>query len=876
MSSVIASIVAAAASTPVGSNSPLYTGNVIPNAYFNTAPVERITLSKQPGISEQQLTVAAAGDFIPFGYGRVMIGAKILQPKIWSNNPANGMRLLLPCVLGLGPIGGLDATYFDDRTAPAGVTSTVYLGTASQGIDPSLASAWLNSYYPPYTVVYADTMPGVAYVVLLLPSGATYAFQNIRFIVRMSCVYNPMLDGTSGVTGAAGSQRLTDNTTWTYDNNPSLALAHFLSTKGIGPEETLDWQSVADCAAQNTTDGRSINLMIDTPQLTDQWEEVLRSYAGVIIDRSGPTVRFVADAPASSVYTFTNAAPANYVLDSLDIQRRGRLGAPTLVTVKYTDTSKVPWAEAEVTEKNAGVDDGSTPWMEQVIQWPGCQSATMAKREAIRRINEFNVADTSMSLIGLDEAIYVQRGDVVSLTDGEGFTLKQFRVTDCFPIEAGRWRVSGTEYQDGLYSAVQYNGPVTPDTTLPDPYAPPTPGAVTLAEVVVQKQGGGLYESRIQATWAEVDWPFIESYRIDFYRDIGGTLTLIESANVSDGTLEWMSSPVIEGYTYRVLLSIRSTMLATGSSSFATLIAVGKGAVPGDAANVVINYDNGDVVATWDAAVDIDITGYEVRVGETTDTWATAIRFVVRVTGLSAVIKGLDVGTWRVFVKALDSVRSDQYPYGQESANAVYEDVTIATRSFVMHTHQFVTPTLSIMTELCSVNGKRRFVSAAATTFMSAVVATLSTLTDVLAVDQSPAGGMVGGGYLSTEQLDLGSVMTVTVNAVSDVTAIGSGSPVVRIFYDAGGGPFSVAYTPGGTITARYVWILIKENLAIGGAYINGMPAITLTVSDAAAANTMKVNTNSTTAAAADKTASEVRSFLDVPTKARALMLMGG
>jgi hypothetical protein len=144
-----------------------------------------------PDVEIQQLTVAASGTPISLPYGRVRIGAKVTQPVQW------GVQLLLPCIIGQGPIDAVEAVEFDNKPAPAGVSWTIYTGAPGQGIDPWLQTAWALQ-----GKTYADTLPGIAYVVLRLPKDSEVAPESVSFIVRGLKVFDPrqrnvVLDATT-------------------------------------------------------------------------------------------------------------------------------------------------------------------------------------------------------------------------------------------------------------------------------------------------------------------------------------------------------------------------------------------------------------------------------------------------------------------------------------------------------------------------------------------------------------------------------------------------------------------------------------------------------------------------------------------------------
>ncbi len=713
--SELADLIASMAPHAGGSNS-----FPIPNANFpganSVSTVPRETLNNAaPNISQQQLQTAAAGSVIGFGYGRCRVGIKILFPIV------DGLGgLLVPGFVGKGEIDAIEAVELDNAALVDGITHTDYTGTATQTVNAALQAAWLLQ-----SIGYADAMLGEAYVVVRIPDSTNYRMGNITVTARMLKVYDPRLDSTNG---GSGPQRLTDASTWTWSRNPVLALAHFLSTPGFGPEETLDWSTVATCAAiadQTLTLGavtqtrRTVDIFFDQQQQVDAIEETLRSYAGVFVVREDDVVRFVADAAASVVYSFTNgshfdslllesgdhllleggtdelelepltASAANYVLDSLDITDRSRGNSPTVVTIRYTDTTQTPWGTQEVTVKAPGVDDGTTPWVESVIDWPGCQSAGMAYREAVRRVNEFNLVNLAVKLVGTDDSLRLRRGDVADITDGEGFSNKPFRITDVFPTSPGRFAVAGSEYQDGLYSDTVYTGPTIPDSGFPQATNPPSVTGLAVAEEPYVEQFA-VVATQARLTWARPVWPFLRDYWV--VASIGG-VKQFEFPVLPSGTSAevGVTGKLRPGELYSFGVYVRSTV-ATGAPTFIGLRPLGKSSPPSDVASVSGFSVDGSVFLDWTEATDDDQIHirYELRYGATGGSWETATS-IQKIAALHYQVPGIPAGSWRFWVKAIDSI-------GQESANAAYKDLTVTdTGPLAVTDVAFVSPTLTQM-----------------------------------------------------------------------------------------------------------------------------------------------------------------------------------
>jgi hypothetical protein len=780
--------------------------NIIPDARFGTGLVTRATLAtSDPSIQEQQLMVAAAGMPIALPFGRVRIGANVIQPITLGGN------LLLPVLIGQGPIQAVEAIEIDNKPLPAGVTVTTYLGAAGQGVDASLVTAWAV-----VGKTYADTLPGIAWTLLTIPPGGDYSFENIALIVQGLKLYDPR-DGTQ-TAGLTSSYK--------YSNNPVLALAYFLSEIGVGPEETMDWSSVSTCAniadqTVGTEKRRTIGLYIDQAQDVDQIEQVLRAYAGVWVVREGGTTRFVADAPAASVYDFTKST---YRLDTIEITKRGRAQAPTLVTIKYTDTSASPWKEAEITVKAAGVDAGTTPWIESVVPFQGCQQPGQAYREGVRRLNQFALSDLSVAFIGMDEAAKVMKGDVVRLSDAEGFTLKPVRVVSNVPVEPGRWRITADEYQDAVYSDAVASGPGIPDTSLPDPRTVPAPVApLTITETVYLEQllpadslaRGLIYQSRFDLTWTQPSYAYPFVVRIEVWE--GGVKR-------HDGTATappYSTPPVQQGKTYTVKLFTRSVALGIESPSPLTgsKMAQGKLLPPGDVPAITKSFEaGGKVILEWTPAIDIDVVRYEWRIFQNgTGTWETAT-LLDRPDGLSVTFDGLPVGTHRFYVKAIDSV-------GNYSVNARSVDIIVTSDADAfLQSFEFTSPTLTNMAEIPMIEGvwKRRWAtSVGGQTWNASITGTVNSV--VMPVIQQHASGT---SRWQGEPKDLGFAVTGDFQLTPNVTDInGVATYAIETSLDG------VTYTPQPGIFYRGTVRFVRPAMETAGAntmVVTAPPKITL------------------------------------------------
>lgn len=623
----------------------------------------------------RQMTLAAENAPIRITYGRDRIGAQI------ANVVLHGSNWVIQAVWGEGEIDGIESVTIDDKVLPAGVTVTHYLGTAGQTADP-----WLVAAFAARSEVYGDALPGIAYSVFRVPASIEQ-FPQIAAVIRGRKVYDPR------------------TTTTVYSTNPALALADFLTSPIYGAGRAVDWASVATAA--NTCDEvvigearRIIGVTLADVRDVYQHADVLRTYAGCWIVQGDDGVKLIADRPSSVVRTFDHAAGDILAIGAL--RKRPITDAPTVMMVRYTDTSAVPWKDGYVSAYAPGVLAGTAPRRDSEITLPGIHRAAQAMREAIERLNKLTLSDLSFDLDTFDEAVDVEVGDVVAVTHPIGLTAKQMRVVGVTG-EAGRYRLSLTEYDPAAYSDTVTAEPTSPDTSLPDPGEPTPVTSLALAEEVYQQQDG-TWSSRIRATWTAPAFPWIDHYRVNV---IQGGAAVVQTGTAPGTALTWASGAVQEAQSYQVDIITVSRTGASSAVAFETITAQGKQLAPGNVSSLTGFEVGGEVRLSWEPAVDIDIWRYEVRYGLTTDTWAAA-KLIDRTDALRLMTKDIPAGTWAFMVKALDSVGH----YSPTEARRTIT-VTLDSNAFLVDAYAFDAPTVSGLAEyaLGRLDTKRRWVT---------------------------------------------------------------------------------------------------------------------------------------------------------------------
>jgi hypothetical protein len=610
--------------------------------------------------SEQQEQLAAENTPLRVFYGTNRVAAKIAN--MLSYNGAT----IIHCVWGHA-VDAISALEIDDKPVPPGVTFRHYNGYTTEVPDPTLVAA-----FNAVGIVYADALPGVAYSVVSVPFNTT--------------------GGIPRPSATIIGRRVWTGSMLEYSDVPAWCLADFITNVQYGATTGVDYSSAASVADDNSVlvglstpeRLRTLNLVIDTIRPVDDWLDVLRTYAGCWIVRSGDGLKLVSDKAGTPVAHFDHAA--GNLLRVTNIEKRGVQAMPTVLTVIYRDTTAIPHRDGSAVVYAPGVLAGITPRRESSVPLNGITRYSQAFREATERLNKLLLNDLSFTITVFDEAIAIEVGDIVAVTHPIGFTYKQMRVLSV-DGSYGRYDLGLGEYDPAAYSDSVATGPTYEDTALPNPTVPPLLLNISMAEEVIQLENG-LYASRWRVTWDAADYPYLAYYRAELYDEFG---LLIHAS--SPFIAEWPTPAVQENVTYTVRVAAVSTIGSTGLWAAASERALGKQLIPGDVPSISAFEAGGRVYATWKEALDIDIWRYELRYSPVGVSWENAT-FVDRVDALRAQSDQIPVGTWTLHVKALDSIK--QYSALAATVNVV---VTSDSNAFLINSYDQTAPTLTNMAE---------------------------------------------------------------------------------------------------------------------------------------------------------------------------------
>ncbi|MBK9427264.1 MAG: hypothetical protein IPN63_07720 [Gammaproteobacteria bacterium] len=369
-----------------------------------------------------------------------------------------GSDLVLGYVLCIGQIDAIEMVQINDVDASTitGVTVTTYLGTPTQGVDPTLASA-IVAYNDSLRFDVGNGLRGIAYVVLRITGAANVGgWPRMRATIRGRKVFDPR----AGIT--------------IYSDNTALCTADLISDLDYGlgltatnVEDVADWCD--SLLSDGTTKLSRIALVLENPRpILPDWLDLFSSYGEFYWIHEGADIKLVRD---SAVDLASTPIEREWIAGTLSVRHEDTADAPRSVDVIYTvpRTDALPWATDSVRREFAG--GAVTP---TTLRMDGVISAAEADNKALARLNRTR-SRVSVSFVSVDIGLSYQQGDVIVLSSpARGIADLPMRVLSIDMQGPGRYAISGERYDHNYY----------PSET------PPTVGASLPAGGIILWSGG--------------------------------------------------------------------------------------------------------------------------------------------------------------------------------------------------------------------------------------------------------------------------------------------------------------------------------------------------------------------------------------------------
>lgn len=599
-----------------------------------------VTTTQQPA---RTTNFAQPGGIVPTLYGRRRV------PGVIAYISSAGSYLHIIVLWGKGEFDGCEGVYINDQLSSTytAVAIETYNGTQAQGV------CGLNSYDPGWT--YA--LPGIAYsYIRLIASTEIQDIPRIEAIWRGKKIYDPRNGATA------------------YNANPILELTDLLTDTADGGRiatAKIDWNSVA--VAANYWDAMVGSPAQKRGQCHFYFSNETTLDAAIKTIAGHCLALLLAD--SGGIYRVNCAWP---VAVSVDFQEKEiynlsvlpLASADMVNTIRWTWTDPTTWQPVEevISDPALGLNDEIH---ERAYDLGGFMTKSESRRVALfwlnSRLSDMQMQFTTYNYKGL------QVGDVFTLTHSIGIAAKQLIASMIAPQPDGSYQITAREYDPAFFNTEVVTEPTYGDTNLPLPTD--TPSAATnlvLTELLLQLKDTS-WISCIEVSWSPSSWPWVRHYEIWANQDSGD---YVLSGTTTGSTYELRAAKELSSYGIKVVTVSPWSKKSAGLAG--VIIPQGKYLPPvwkGGA--VLTGQEAGDIVfLSWymadntPPATDIDIVGYELRRGRTTDTWNTAAVIDPKISALSYQDKTCPAGTWRYFLRALDSV-------GNYTATALSLDVAV-------------------------------------------------------------------------------------------------------------------------------------------------------------------------------------------------------
>jgi hypothetical protein len=215
--------------------------------------------------------------------------------------------------------------------------------------------------------------------------------------------------------------------------------------------------------------------------------------------------------------------------------------------------------------------------------------------------------------------------------------------------------------------------------TVPAEWWRPTINDIRSGGDVLYRAVGGSWRSRILVTYERftAEKEEIREIQCQYWEEgnIHGTARLV-SAQFADGEISLLD--IEDRLTYKMRFRfLKYSGLKGPWTDVYTHTVEGKTAPPSDVANFQVAQFQNVLCASWSPVPDLDLKGYEIRIGEQGIAWDNATRLTGAYSGTAFTSGDVEEGTWDLLIKARDTS-------GNYSENAARKTVVVYQFYFVL------------------------------------------------------------------------------------------------------------------------------------------------------------------------------------------------
>ncbi len=588
---------------------------------------EPVSASYGGGPVEHRLAAPLEGTPIPICYGRVFLNGLLGVAR----SPSSGSELLMTSIFCVGEIDGFEKIYLEgrdgvilsepthgattqvDRDGSPWTYLTPYFGKTTQTTDTQLSSR-LSGFDENYVYTGENETVGMSYLVIRQQSwgGNTPAVAS-AYLRAMKCFDN-RVPSTA------------------YTTNPVLHLADYV-TQPYGGNVSIDWDSVDDAADRADTllgglKRWEAGTIISAVQDVSTHIERLRAIAGVTVRVEGATVYLDAVMPSSSVTTFDMG---DMVKGSVRVSHKDLKNAPSVVEVEYSRyyngaTVLYPPETAIATYKESGVDAGTVERRTTRVTLRDAIRHEIAYRYARQQHHFANFSPWVMEFETRVKGVQYYQGQVITVEhDDLPGASTDMLVTRNSMRRQGRtttFAISCEEYDASNYRDDDVGDTAISDVTENDLTDPPQVTGLTITDEVPQDRPSTFLRLRI--IWTGVDWPYLRSpgaYRVVITSQEKNFEYFVDNVGMS-AEHEVVSGPINENEDYKVEVSTRGALPDVESTAVSTTYTpIGKLLPPPDVSALTATVHSLKVTLRAKHVFDLDLAGYEFRVGSVGTAW---------------------------------------------------------------------------------------------------------------------------------------------------------------------------------------------------------------------------------------------------------------
>lgn len=692
MPPIIAPILGAALPGVLGTG---FLGSLITNVLLGAVSSLLKKKPKKPSFKDQGLTtmVRQAITSRNIVYGRIKKSGPIVYMSTTNNN-----KFLHLCVaLASHQCEEIESIFFNEteltwNSSTGQVTAGDYAGKAeiyaNLGSDSQAADANLLANVPD-EITSNHRLRGICYIYAKLTwdSKVYKEIPNISVIMKGK---NDILDTRTSTTG--------------YTTNAVLCILDYLrnTNLGLGISATeydttnIDTEAnICDELVPLSGGGSEARYMcngsVDTSiDLQTNIDELLSCIAGKLTYRNGKFF-ILTGVYRTPTVTLTEDDIISNITVNTKLSRQELFNGVRGVHISPDNE----WQPADFPAVKSSTykteDNNERIWRD--LELPYTQSTAAAQR--ISKILLFAARQQiTVSFTANMKAFQVAVGDVILLDDDNmGWDDKPFEVVEWqfVPGEGDKGLGVHLALRETASSVFEWDTDEestidpAPNTNLDSINIVETPTGLTLNSDTDQLlQDGATIISRIKVSWDAPTGAFVLDggrAEIEFKKSTDTPWSTSLSVVRGDST-ESFISPVEDGIDYDVRLRFRNSTGAVGDWLTVTdHTVIGKTAEPATVTGFAVAQNGAFVTFTWSEVSDIDLAGYEIRYGPSSDTsWPNAKRLGARIKGNVFTTGNVPPGTHKFFIRAIDT--TDNYSVKSATYTATITDtgLTIDTQ----------------------------------------------------------------------------------------------------------------------------------------------------------------------------------------------------